>query len=95
LRCAPDAGLGYHPDAVQASLKLKSAELFDPGMSRPMKEWVVVPASHATRWQGLADDARAYVATIAAKAKRKPPRRSDSERATRTGIRQAEHPPAT
>jgi hypothetical protein len=61
------------PDAVQASLRLKGAELFDPGMGRPMKEWVVVPASHATRWPGLADDARAYIATIAAKAKKKPP----------------------
>jgi hypothetical protein len=26
-----------------------------------MKEWVVVPAAHANRWAGLAEQARAYV----------------------------------
>lgn len=45
------------------ALALKDARLFDPsGMGRAMKEWVVVPASHAKRWAELAELARAYVA---------------------------------
>jgi hypothetical protein len=61
------------PDGVAEALALKGAELFDPAMGRPMKEWVVVPAAHAKRWPELAEIARAYVAEIATKtpAKRK------------------------
>ncbi|HYU57532.1 MAG TPA: hypothetical protein VEO00_05725 [Actinomycetota bacterium] len=44
-----------------AALKLDGAEQFDPGMGRPMKEWVLVPASHAARWTRLAKQALAYV----------------------------------
>jgi hypothetical protein len=55
------------PDGVAEALTLKGAELFDPAMGRPMKEWVVVPATHAKRWPALAETARAYVAEIAAK----------------------------
>lgn len=50
-------------DAHAGALKLKGMELFDPsGMGRPMKEWVVVPATHARRWTDLASLARDYVA---------------------------------
>jgi hypothetical protein len=63
------------PGGVAAALALKGAELFDPGMGRPMKEWVVVPATHAKRWPALADTARAYVAEIAAKAPAKKKKR--------------------
>ena len=62
-------------DGVAVALALKGVELFDPGMGRPMKEWVVVPASHAKRWPELAETARAYVAEIAAKAPAKKKKR--------------------
>jgi hypothetical protein len=48
------------PDQAQreAALALEGAELFDPSeRGRPMKEWVAVPAAHADRWPGLADQA--------------------------------------
>ena len=37
------------------ALALEGAELFDPGMGRRMKEWVLVPASHSGRWLELAE----------------------------------------
>lgn len=41
-----------------AALALEGARLFDPGeRSRPMKEWVVVPESHAKRWPQLTEAA--------------------------------------
>jgi hypothetical protein len=44
------------------ALGLEGAHLFDPGgMDRPMKEWVVVPAAHASEWPRLAELALAYV----------------------------------
>jgi hypothetical protein len=51
------------PDSARAeALALPGAHLFDPaGMSRPMKEWVVVPADHAARWPDLARIALRYV----------------------------------
>ena len=47
------------PDAVarERALALDGAQLFDPMGGRPMKEWVVVPASHADEWPGLASEA--------------------------------------
>ena len=36
------------------ALALDGAELFDPGMGRTMKEWVLVPAAHSGRWVELA-----------------------------------------
>jgi hypothetical protein len=49
------------PDAVASTLKMKGAELFDPGMGRPMREWVVVPAPHAKHWRRLAETALEYI----------------------------------
>lgn len=49
------------PDAREAALGLAGAEPFDPGMGRPMKEWVVVPVAHADRWPELAEAALGYV----------------------------------
>src|SRR5215470_10326039 len=43
------------------ALALSGARLFDPMGGRPMKEWVVVPAEHSTRWIELARDAFNYV----------------------------------
>ncbi len=43
------------------ALALAGASLFDPMGGRPMKEWVVVPAEHSTRWIDFARDASDYV----------------------------------
>src|SRR5947209_20428681 len=44
------------------ALALSGALLFDPsGRGRPMKEWVVVPVEHASRWPELAQEALRYV----------------------------------
>jgi hypothetical protein len=48
-------------DAREKALELPGAEPFDPGMGRPMKEWVVVPLAAAESWPGLARDALEYV----------------------------------
>jgi hypothetical protein len=50
------------------ALALPGASLFDPsGMGRPMKEWVLVPASQSAHWPALADQARTYVADLTTK----------------------------
>ncbi|HEY3001944.1 MAG TPA: hypothetical protein VGJ44_06305 [Kribbellaceae bacterium] len=49
------------PRAREAALALPGAEPFDPGMGRPMKEWVVVPLAQADRWPELAEQALEYV----------------------------------
>jgi hypothetical protein len=42
--------------ARERALALQGAHLFDPsgGRRAPMKEWVVVPAAHASEWAKLA-----------------------------------------
>jgi hypothetical protein len=47
------------PDAAvrEQALQLAGAELFDPAGGRPMKEWVQVPAAHASEWEALAEQA--------------------------------------
>jgi hypothetical protein len=41
-----------------AALALDGSHLFDPGdRGRPFREWVVVPAAHASEWPGLARQA--------------------------------------
>ena len=41
----------------EQALALDGAERFDPMGGRPMREWVVVPASHRAEWPRLAQDA--------------------------------------
>ena len=41
----------------EAALALPGAEAFDPGMSRVMKEWVLVPESQSAEWARLVDEA--------------------------------------
>jgi hypothetical protein len=44
--------------AHAAALGLDGAHLFDPGgRGRPFREWVVVPAAHASEWPRLAGQA--------------------------------------
>ena len=45
------------------ALALAGSRLFDPsGRGRPMKEWVVVPFEHASRWLEFARDGFDYIA---------------------------------
>jgi hypothetical protein len=47
------------------ALAFPGASLFDPsGRSRPMKEWVSVPATASDLWTDFADAALAYVSTL-------------------------------
>ncbi len=39
--------------AREAALALPDVDLFDPGMGRTMKEWVLVPAAQAGEWERL------------------------------------------
>jgi hypothetical protein len=41
----------------EEALALEGAERFDPMGGRPMREWVVVPATHSDEWPGLAREA--------------------------------------
>ena len=41
----------------EAALALPGAEPFDPGMGRPMKEWVLVPATESGEWTRLVAEA--------------------------------------
>src|SRR5262245_28556936 len=43
----------------EQALELNGAHLFDPVGARPMKEWVAVPAAHASDWPRLAEQALA------------------------------------
>ena len=46
------------PDQHAEALALEGAHLFDPsGKGQPFKEWVVVPAGHADRWESFAEHA--------------------------------------
>jgi len=46
------------PERHAEALALDGAHLFDPsGKAQPFKEWVVVPAAHAARWESLAAQA--------------------------------------
>ena len=43
--------------ARERALALEGVELFDPGMGRAMREWVLVPATLSTEWRGLVEQA--------------------------------------
>jgi hypothetical protein len=49
------------PGAREEALGLTGAEHFDPGMGRPMKEWVVIPLEHASSWPKYAEQALEFV----------------------------------
>ncbi len=41
----------------EQALALPGAEAFDPGMGRPMREWVLVPAVQSGEWKRLVEHA--------------------------------------
>ena len=43
--------------AREEALALDGVELFDPGMGRVMREWVLVPAAQSAHWRRLVEDA--------------------------------------
>lgn len=43
--------------AREEALALPGVELFDPGMGRVMKEWVLVPEALSDKWLGLVEQA--------------------------------------
>ncbi len=43
--------------AREQALALPGAELFDPGMGRPMREWVLVPQAQSGEWLRLVEQA--------------------------------------
>jgi len=43
--------------ARERVLALPGAELFDPGMGRRMREWVLVPAAQSDEWLRLVEQA--------------------------------------
>jgi hypothetical protein len=49
------------PAPREKALTLPGAEAFDPGMGRPMKEWVLIPLAQSAVWPDFATDALEYV----------------------------------
>src|SRR5918999_6338192 len=41
----------------EAALAIAGAQPFDPGMGRPMREWVLVPAAQSDEWERLVEQA--------------------------------------
>ena len=41
----------------EAALALPGAQLFDPGMGRVMREWVLVPTTQSDEWERLVEQA--------------------------------------
>jgi hypothetical protein len=41
----------------EAALAIPGATQFDPGMGRPMREWVLVPESQSDEWERLVEQA--------------------------------------
>ena len=43
--------------AREQALTISGADLFDPGMGRVMREWVLVPAAQSGEWERLVEQA--------------------------------------
>ncbi len=55
-----DGGLAVkltNETAREQALAVEGASRFDPGMGRPMREWVHVPSEQAGRWSELVEQA--------------------------------------
>ena len=60
-----DANFKLPQHIIQPWLGQPGAKLFDPGMGRPMKEWLQLTADHADHWPELAMQALEYVTRTA------------------------------
>ena len=49
------------PDDLEEARMQPGVEPFEPAKGRAMKEWVLVPLTHAERWADLAERAFSYV----------------------------------
>jgi hypothetical protein len=49
------------PTPREKALTLPGVEAFDPGMGRPMKEWVLIPLAQSSAWPDFAAEALEYV----------------------------------
>ncbi|MET9317307.1 hypothetical protein ABZX12_36275 [Kribbella sp. NPDC003505] len=49
------------PEPRAKALALPGVEQFDPGMGRPMKEWVRIPLEQSAAWPEYAAEALEYV----------------------------------
>ncbi|WP_202868263.1 hypothetical protein [Kribbella sindirgiensis] len=49
------------PGPREKALTVPGAEQFDPGMGRPMKEWVKIPLEQSAVWPDYAAEALEYV----------------------------------
>ena len=49
------------PGDVEEARRQAGVEAFEPMRGRPMKEWVLVPLSHAKKWPDLAERAFEYL----------------------------------
>jgi hypothetical protein len=49
------------PGDLEEALAQSGVDAFEPMKGRPMREWVLVPLTHAKRWPDLAERAFAYV----------------------------------
>ena len=49
------------PEPRERALALPGVEPFDPGMGRPMKEWVKIPLDQSAVWPEYAAEALEYV----------------------------------
>jgi hypothetical protein len=54
----------FGSDEHRHALALDGSKLFDPGMGKPMREWIQVKPSHSADWPSLARAAYKYVATV-------------------------------
>lgn len=49
------------PEPREQALAVPGAEPFDPGMGRPMKEWVLIPLTQSRTWPTYAAEALKYL----------------------------------
>jgi TfoX/Sxy family transcriptional regulator of competence genes len=56
--------LKFPRERVAALVQSGDAQPFDSGTGRPAKEWVAIEPSRWAEWYGLAEEAKAFVASL-------------------------------
>jgi TfoX/Sxy family transcriptional regulator of competence genes len=56
--------LKFPRERVAALVQSGDAQHFDSGTGRPAKEWVAIEPSRWAEWHGLAEEAKAFVASL-------------------------------